>query len=1024
MANERVVVELIVDAKGAAAAIAQFNTAMDGANAKAEKIRETSTRMLIGVPQSVDRVATSLNKLQASLDPITKAQFQMEREMQRSMNLIERAVRTGVTTEQQAANTIAAIRQKQIRDLDALRDAHMRTVRASAANQNQGGGVSRFGALNASAQFQDIAVTAAMGQSPLTIALQQGTQLSAAFGTSGAAGAVKQLGAALSMMLNPLSLVTIGLVGAAALAIQYFMKWSSESDDSAEALKEQAELINRVADQWKGVLPSLSAYNTELEKTKDIQDAIAAGAAAASQQFAPARQQVPELSVDITDAVILLNQMADQEGLLRVIELQAAFATLAEKVKNSTASGEDALAVSQQLTDLLATYGVMAIGDYAGKFEQLATQLDEAAEKARAFREEAALLANQANMGLLDPLNGFNRSPFQSEEDIMFDRSRRAREDEEAIRRGGLVPQPTDRPNDIEMWDERTEAAEKAAKAAEENAKAIERERKAAESARRPLEDLLRTQRDRLDILQLEIGLMGQSEQVRATMISQLQTEQQIRKLGIDQNSAEAAAIRDNAAAITQYTSELADLQKAQEDLNERAQFFGDLTVGVFDDLTSGADGFEKAVKRIVNALADAVIQAVLLGQGPLASLFGTSPTGGASVGGLFGGLFGGGVAGGGGAGGAAAFGTAGGLMTMLQTAGGYGKVPDNVGAGAGAGNASAGGGEIAEYIRQAAIREGIDPNVAIRVAKTEGGLTNPFQQSYVQQGYGREESFGPFQLHMRGGVGSRALEAGIDPRTNWKGGVDFALKEASQKGWGQWFGAAKAGIGDREGIGVTAKLEQNISKLSDTTAMAAKDVGSLGNAGASATQGLGQLGNALAQFPSAPGAFGGGAFGAGGGGLASLFGGGGGPSFTPFELDYVSTHAGLFARGGVFSGGNVIPFARGGVVSQPMLFPMAQGAGLMGEAGPEAVMPLRRGANGSLGVAMHGGGAQVVVNNTVVNQAGVDVDQKSTNRPDGGVDIVTTIKRIVADDASRPGTPMDKALTARNARPALKRYG
>ena len=40
----------------------------------------------------------------------------------------------------------------------------------------------------------------------------------------------------------------------------------------------------------------------------------------------------------------------------------------------------------------------------------------------------------------------------------------------------------------------------------------------------------------------------------------------------------------------------------------------------------------------------------------------------------------------------------------------------------------------------------------------------------------------------------------------------------------------------------------------------------------------------------------------------------------------------------------------------KPTLFPMAQGMGLMGEAGPEAIMPLKRGANGKLGVQSSGG--------------------------------------------------------------------
>ena len=50
--------------------------------------------------------------------------------------------------------------------------------------------------------------------------------------------------------------------------------------------------------------------------------------------------------------------------------------------------------------------------------------------------------------------------------------------------------------------------------------------------------------------------------------------------------------------------------------------------------------------------------------------------------------------------------------------------------------------------------------------------------------------------------------------------------------------------------------------------------------------------------------------------------------------------------------------FARGGVVDGPTQFPMRGGVGLMGEAGPEAIMPLARGADGRLGVRGGGGGA------------------------------------------------------------------
>ncbi len=70
------------------------------------------------------------------------------------------------------------------------------------------------------------------------------------------------------------------------------------------------------------------------------------------------------------------------------------------------------------------------------------------------------------------------------------------------------------------------------------------------------------------------------------------------------------------------------------------------------------------------------------------------------------------------------------------------------------------------------------------------------------------------------------------------------------------------------------------------------------------------------------------------------------------------------FEKGGAFAQGRVMPFAKGGVVASPMTFPMRNGRGLMGEAGPEAIMPLARGADGRLGVQSVGGGTVNVVMN------------------------------------------------------------
>lgn len=115
---------------------------------------------------------------------------------------------------------------------------------------------------------------------------------------------------------------------------------------------------------------------------------------------------------------------------------------------------------------------------------------------------------------------------------------------------------------------------------------------------------------------------------------------------------------------------------------------------------------------------------------------------------------------------------------------------------------------EMEAYIRQAAIARGIDPEIAVRVARSEG-LGEGIWQSNMQLDYGREQSYGPFQLHVapegrRPGMGNEfKAQTGLDPAdpSTWRQGVDFALTQAKSGGWGPWFGAKKIGITGMEGI-------------------------------------------------------------------------------------------------------------------------------------------------------------------------------------------------------------------------------
>ncbi|MDW9417411.1 hypothetical protein GOB15_23770 [Sinorhizobium meliloti] len=205
--------------------------------------------------------------------------------------------------------------------------------------------------------------------------------------------------------------------------------------------------------------------------------------------------------------------------------------------------------------------------------------------------------------------------------------------------------------------------------------------------------------------------------------------------------------------------------------------------------------------------------------------------------------------------------------------------------------------------------------------------------------------------------LGTTFNAAGTEAKT--AGGT---IKKAATEGVDAWDGLRKVSEGVADQMKEAAQqAEEQVRFFRDLTGGAVSDFFSSIEEGASvweafseaAINALDKIANKLlddvldAVFQvNGAGTGGGGVLGGLGDWFGSLFGG----SSDPW--------AGLrMANGGVFSAGRVTAFAKGGaftnqIVDRPTLFPFAKGAGLMGEAGPEAIMPLRRDASGRLGVS------------------------------------------------------------------------
>lgn len=284
------------------------------------------------------------------------------------------------------------------RDTDRLRRSEdqaaaaaraLAAANARAAASSRGiGGANRIAAgsmSNLTAQFNDLGVMLAAGQSPLLLAMQQGTQITQVIGPLGAAGAVSALGGAFISMINPLSLLTLGVIGGGAALFQY-------AQGALSARKEVVDL-EEVVEALEDAMSKLEARNSaSRDSMTDLRE-----------EYGRYAEQAREILVIEKDIAAVIAQGAIAEATSGVA---AAFGDISRATQSEVAVIIAALGELEEeydgAIDLLYNPGRR---DPAGNpvIAQVAEDLGVSAETAlvriRAFRDDLVALQSQLDVG-------------------------------------------------------------------------------------------------------------------------------------------------------------------------------------------------------------------------------------------------------------------------------------------------------------------------------------------------------------------------------------------------------------------------------------------------------------------------------------------------------------------------------------------------------------------------------------------------------------------------------------------------
>lgn len=266
--------------------LSTFSTSAKSANSNAQAIGTAMNKAAVTFAGAVAGMSRSIASLVSATKTATVEEIAAAKEASDFANSIYRAA--------QAQDTLTTSTQKTTRSLQNMYSAMLkaassesildrinrvtgvtgldnRSAKISAYDMKRGstkeewnaaiGGTprdlmpNRFNTANIAAQFQDIGVTAAMGMNPLLIALQQGTQLAAVLNSM--EQPVKGLADAFKQIINPVSMVSIGLTALAVALIQ-LVDWTSVAQTGLNALASGMEFVANNSGGFVSALIGLS----------------------------------------------------------------------------------------------------------------------------------------------------------------------------------------------------------------------------------------------------------------------------------------------------------------------------------------------------------------------------------------------------------------------------------------------------------------------------------------------------------------------------------------------------------------------------------------------------------------------------------------------------------------------------------------------------------------------------------------------------------------------------------------------